>query len=264
MPTASIWIVTYNNSADLNANLRSLWANANWDALQFYVNIISNHSRIELEYEFLGCTRVYHNNLRDDQNLGHLSRNWNQALQLGFGDLNNPSHDLVITSQDDVLWEPYWCENLVEFMKNHSFVTQGHGDAVVIYKPEAVKRIGMWDERFCPSFYHEGDYFLRAFLYNNQASSINDPGHFRVWQPLDKSIISIPEANQLRIDAKNMSYGHAELPFKIWYHKWACPPIYWDTEHMQNNPPQPQIPAYIQYPHFEFAVETLEQQKYFF
>lgn len=51
------------------------------------------------------------------------------------------------------------------------------------YLPEAVKKVGLWDERFCVIGVHEGDYFLRQKLFNPLCSSINDLSHGRMYNP---------------------------------------------------------------------------------
>jgi hypothetical protein len=47
---------------------------------------------------------------------------------------------------------------------------------VTAYKPDAIKKIGMWDENL-PAQYKETDYFLRALVNNKNQSCINDIVH---------------------------------------------------------------------------------------
>jgi hypothetical protein len=259
---ASLWIVTYNNREDLHNNLRSLFLGWNPTDFDLEVNIINNHSNFELDFEYLGKVRVWHNRLRSDNSLGHLARNWNQALIHGFGSLVNPQADIVITSQDDVLWSPQWSTIVSGLLDNYNFVTQGVGDAVIVQTADATRAIGLWDERFCPSFYHDGDYFLRALIHNRARSSINDPAHGRLLNTIDASFATVPAANQPRVHAKNLSYGRAQLPHLVWMQKWPVSPIHWDPEMMGNPPSCSMCLNYITYPHFEYDVDDLKNKNY--
>ena len=261
-PRASIWIVTYKNPADLNNNLETLFGHWQRDLLDIEVNVINNHSQFSLATPYWDKVQVWHNQLRSDASLGHLSRNWNQALVNGFASLESPRVDLVINSQDDVIWQPHWCQMLLEATHNYTLVSQGVGDAVVAYKIEAVRNIGLWDERFCPSFYHDGDYFLRALMYNKTRSSINDPAHGRLLNILPYTFATVPDANQIRADAKTQSYGKARLPFLIWQSKWDANPINWTPELVDTPPAASKCVNYVQYPHFETNLADLAARNY--
>lgn len=258
----SIWIVTYKNPEDLHNNLQTLFAYAQPDLWHMQVNVINNHSDYKLNSCWWGKVHTWHNCLRSNHSLGHLARNWNQALQLGFGDLNHPENDLVICAQDDVLWQAGWQQEIQLMTEKYSLITQGVGDAVMVYKPEAVKKIGMWDERFAPSFYHDGDYLLRALMYNKQASSINDPAHGRILNAWPQSFAQVPAANSLRVTAKNLSYGKASTPHKVWQHKWDVSPIHWSPELINSPPTCSKCVNFITYPHFEQHVENLHEKNY--
>lgn len=261
-PRASIWIVTYRNEQDLNANLDSLFQNYQPELMDIQVNVINNHSQFRLNACHWDKVTVWHNKLRSDNSIGHLSRNWNQALVNGFGSLDNPLVDLVINSQDDVIWQPGWCQRVLEATQTYNLISQGVGDALVVYRVEAVRNIGLWDERFCPSFYHDGDYFLRALIYNKEFSSINDPAHGRMLNPLSYSFAVVPAANAPRVDAKNLSYGKAHIPFMVWQNKWKVNPIHWTRDLIDNPPTNSQCFNYVQYPHFEMAIENLAEKNY--
>lgn len=257
-----LWIVTYNNSQDLYNNLRSLYDNSGTVGMDLSVIVINNHTNYNLAPEFQSRVRTLHNNLRSDNSLGHLARNWNQALVNGFGNLDSPQCDILITSQDDVIWQPNWYKKVLEYTKTYSFITQGHGDAVCIYKPEAVRRIGLWDERYTPSFYHDGDYLLRAVMHNRDHSSINDPGHGRIFQPLSESLIFVPTANSDREHFKHLSLGRARIPHLVWMHKWDVNPIHWTDDLLENPPKTTKCLNYVTYPHFEMSVENLAEKNY--
>jgi hypothetical protein len=258
----SLWVVTYRNPHDLNANLDSLFAADLPTSCDLQVNVINNHSEYKLNPAHWHRVITHHNHLRSDASLGHLSRNWNQALQLGFGSLVTPQADVVICCQDDVLWEPNWHDQVTQAAQSHDLITQGVGDAVIMYTPEAVRQVGMWDERFTPSFYHDGDYLLRALIHLRHKASINDPAHGRVWQPWHTSFAHVPDANAARVWAKNQSYGRARTPHQVWQHKWQVSPINWSPELMQNPPLRSECKNFITYPHFEMDVYNLADKNY--
>lgn len=258
----SMWIVTYRNEPDLTANLDSLFTNQGHHDHVIEVNVINNHSHYVLNARHWGQVKTWHNNLRSDHSLGHLSRNWNQALQLGFVDLQNPASDVVICCQDDVLWCENWVSHVEQALCAHDLITQGVGDAVVVYTPQAVKQVGLWDERFVPSFYHDGDYFLRSLIYLRHRASINDPAHGRIWNPYPHTFAQVPEANTQRVNAKNLSYGRARIPHQVWQHKWKVSPINWTQDLTQNPPTKSECVNYITYPHFEMNVYNLADKNY--
>lgn len=262
VPNVSLWIVTYKNSEDLHNNIESLLDTVDQNLINLDINIINNHTQFHLLSKFSKRVKVWDNILRSDLSLGHLSRNYNQALIHGFQDLNKPVCDYVITSQDDEIWQPNWCEWFLEQMKSYTFVTHRAGDGVVCYSASAVKKIGLWDERFSPSFYHEGDYFLRALMYNKNESSINDYEHGRVLNPVDKCLVEWPAPNNIRQQEKNRSMQLSKLPFSVWQHKWSVSPIHW-SRHLIDNPPyKSRCVNYIIYPHFEMAVENLAEKNF--
>lgn len=260
----SLWIVTYNNAVDLNTNLESLLDTWHDRHGHLHINIINNHSSFHMHDRFEPHVQVHHNTLRSDHSMGHLSRNWNQAIMAGFGSLTNPEHDVVITSQDDVVWLPGWCDTYMQAHGYFDMLTQGHGDVVIFYTPQAIRRVGLWDERFSPSFYHEADYFLRSVIHNPDRTSINDgPNlHGRMWNPVGFKIIQTPPPNQLRQAAKQQSLSRAHVPWLMWSHKWQLPPTQW--QHMIDvyRHATPQCVSHVLYPHFELAVEDLAGKKY--
>ena len=130
------------------------------------------------------------------------------------------------------------------------------------YAPDAVKKIGMWDERFVPSFYHECDYFLRALIYNKAHSSINDHHHCRVVNPVDFCLVEWPPANEQRLEAKNASLSQGSVAWAFWRHKWMVSPLHWPQELIDHPPAGSRCVNYVTYPHFEMAVENLREKNY--
>jgi hypothetical protein len=269
----SIYIVTYRNPDDLNNNISSILASG----AQVRINVINNHSQFFLEPGFEKQVTVLHNRLRPDFSTGHLSRNWNQALLHGFKDLKNPASDIVVAVQDDVLFKPDWLSRLVELHRRYNFITQGIGDAFCSYLPEAVRRVGLWDERFCSIGFSEGDYFLRSLIYNGQGSSINDPAHGRVHNALegntvipqhlfattergDSLLIKTPKTNSDRKDAHVSSMKFHSLSEALFWHKWGLSDCFWTEEHFAVR--RSLVPNYVMYPYFEKDVEGLRDKNY--
>ena len=259
----SLWIVTYKNPLDLEKNLESLFEHHNPDIFDMTVNIINNNTNFYINPKYEDKVKVWHNVLRPDNSVGHLGRNWNEAILAGIGDLNNPQCELLITSQDDVIWLPNWCETMNDAHKKYSFITQGNGDTVVSYLPEAIKKVGLWDERFSPSFYAEGDYFLRSLIWNKEKSSINDYWHGRVHNPLEKIAIEAPPiTTESRATAKFETLTKAAFPWAVWWLKWNVSPTNWTEELIDNPPTSTLIPSIVMYPHFEINIEDIEKKNY--
>ena len=136
---------------------------------------------------------VIHNNARPDWDTGNLARNWNQALVHGFVDLNNPDAKIVVTMQNDIVLADNWTSNLLKMHQNYTFVTGQLGDNIISYRPEAVKRIGMWDERFITPANKEADYYIRALILNKEKSIVNDFFHGRLLNSDDALVLDKPE-----------------------------------------------------------------------
>jgi hypothetical protein len=262
-----IFIVTYKNSNVLNDTLESLF-----EGIRFYCNfiklieiyIINNHSIFLLNNKFKSGERmvkVLHNVLRPDFSTGYLSRNWNQALILGFQNLQEPDANIVIACQDDTLFYPDWLKNIVSLHgKGYSFITYGWGDNFMSFTPEAVKQIGLFDERFIFSGV-TSDYFLRALKYNKNKSSINDYYHGRILNEEKIKIADRPNNIKIHMEERkaHKDYGHTIL-----HHKWnriTGTATKWTKEFIDNCPANIKFPQYIMYPYFEKDILTLKEQK---
>jgi hypothetical protein len=274
----SVFIVTYRSPVDLKNNIASILESG----ADVTVNVINNHSDFELAPEHKHAVTVLHNQLRPDFSTGHLARNWNQALLLGFRNLKNPASDIVVTVQDDVLFKPDWLRNLIELHRKYSFITMGAGDAFCSYLPEAVRTIGLWDERFCNIGCHEADYFLRALIYNRDLSSINDIFHGRVHnavgansctdfrlfdaefeneqQRANSLLITVPRIDSDRRCAHLASAKFHRLVGALFRHKWNVHFNNWTEEHhsLRNS----LVHNYLMYPYFEKDVEGLREKNY--
>lgn len=276
-----IFILTWNDSGSLNNNIRTLFNNVGDNPLNVSVevNVINNHPVINIEEEFVDKVKVYNNSLRSLHSNGHLARSWNQALINGFGNLNHPECDIVINIQDDMVWEENWLSAILDIHSRYNFYTCSWGDSFCSYTPDAVKKIGIWDERFCANGFQECDYFMRALLYNKEKSSINNigvsvslnpygrfggyelpPPGPEAWTPPIRHFV----ANRTHSGAReqNKSNLHHEYLKHLFNVKWGgVNPEFW-TEELKSNPPTPKIPTYMTYPYFECDIENRPEKGY--
>ena len=267
MKKVKIYMVTYQGHIRLRPTLTSIF-DSDVGIFDFEINIINNHTDIRLPPEFEGKVNIIHNTLRPDWSYGHLSRNWNQALVNGFRDLNNPDCDYVVCTQDDSLFHPQWASRLEDLHTNRfSFVHNGHGDQFHSYTPKAVKRVGIWDERFCGLTRQCADYMARCLMYNKDGCTINDPGHKRVHNPIFEDINKarnyLVDANARKID-KNMGHQEidAQISGKLMLHKYGRDFWPWTQEIIDNPPKRTLCDNYITYPHFEKDVYNLREKGY--
>ena len=131
----------------------------------------------------------------------------------------------------------------------------------------AVKNIGLYDERFCNIGYQEADYFLRAVLLNRQHSSINDVYHKRIHNPCENNVIEDVPSGYMRNDVDHLnSLQYHHISRRMFAYKWmglipiskdnqATPYENWD-DYIKSVP----ICAkqYVMYPYFECLLPDLE------
>lgn len=249
-----IYIVTYNDREVLNRNLSSLH---DTDLSDVEITVINNHSNFFIEPKFTQV-KVLHNSTRPDFSKGHLARNWNQAILNGFKDLNNPDCDILATCQDDTLWNADWKQSLIGIHQKYSFYACDWGDAMCSYLPQAVKTIGMWDERFNAISHQEGDYFLRAFLYNRDFSSINDVIHARVWNPTH-SIIDRTQQHSREHNGRTDAMAYTS---SLFWSKWGIDSQSWDIEKLKSMSTVPLIQNFVYYPYFEKNIDFVGKNYY--
>jgi hypothetical protein len=257
-----VFVLTWQDEKALTNNLNSLFSHPRLDNVDLNVTVINNHPNFWLNESFHGYVYVMHNNAVPEFATAHVSRMWNTALIHGFKDLDNPDADIVITSQDDTIWNDSWLSDLIEIHKDYSFYASTDGDMVCSYTVDAVKNIGLWDERFGYGF-GEGDYFLRALKYNADKSTINDHAHGRIWNPT-KVISSRPEPDGKRYDEQNRSHNFRGLSWKTFLMKWQRFEMEgkWPSDIKQKVDEMPIANQYILYPYFELKVNNLSQKGY--
>lgn len=259
-----LYIVTYNNSQDLNNNLESL-LNSDIVNYDYQIHVINNHTKFCLNDRYLQNTKinVLHNVCRPDFSTGHLSRNWNQAIINGFVSLNNPNCDIVAHCQDDSIFTSNWVEFLVELHQNYNFIQMGIGDNFCSYLPSAIKKVGLWDERFCGLGYQEADYFLRHLIYNKDKACINDLQHGRFINAVNFSFCSRPAPPNIFSPDHHKSMEFHTINEKVFRLKWPnTPPNYWNSAVFHSTPTHPAIPSFITYPFFEKDIPDLKGKGY--
>lgn len=255
MKIVNIYVVTYNNEANINENIRRFLETTGRarQVADLRYHIINNHTTFKLNPEYEGFVEVFHNWLRPNHSCGHLSRDYNMGLLHGFQNLNNPASNQVILLHDDSIWCDNWFEDLEEIHKTYTFYAGDWGDGLTSYLPEAVRKIGMWDERFCNIGYHEADYFLRAAIYNRDKSTINDAGAGRVLNKT-KEIFYHAEPNHNKMASHDHSAGFHGISYNMFLQKWAgFSPVNWNLNSL---PSQPTSGNCLFYPYFEDAIEN--------
>ena len=273
MKNMKIFIVTYKRSEVLNDTLDKLFNHTDFGIIPHTeVYIINNHSDFKLDDQFQDKVTVLHNMTRPDWDTGNLARNWNEALIHGFKDLKNPDCKIVTTMQNDIVLHPNWATNLLRLHQKYTFVAGCLGDNIVSYRPEAVMKIGMWDERFTSPAHKEADYYLRALIYNKEKSMIADVVHGRLlnshdYLPLDTREYrgNEPEwREQVKSseDSRNAWYHGTQILYWKWKDTWKEQPGYFGwvngwTEDFIENPPVPNEHTinFVQYPYFEKDIE---------
>jgi hypothetical protein len=261
-----LYIVTYRNNHDLTDNLESLFQ-SDWSGNHLEICVINNHSDFKLDSSLSQRIHIMHNVCRPDFSTGHLSRNWNQAIIHGFKSLNNPDCDILIHCQDDTVFHPDWCRDLVNLHKSYSFIQKGVGDNLCSYLPEAVKNIGLWDERFCGIGFQEADYFLRAKIHNGDTSSVNDWAHGRFHNRTNEEIcqraqpIIRPDGSVNHSEFHKTSMKYHYINRNIFMKKWGIEPEWWDRNPLPW-PTKSLIDNYVYYPYFELDIPNLQTKNY--
>ena len=259
-----IYILTWQDAEALNRNLVSLFEGFSRcpPDVGIHVNVINNHTNFAINPFYEPHVNVIHNVAQPDFATAMLARMWNMAIIHGFKDLKNPDADIVVTAQDDTIWSESWLSKLLSVMAHNDFYADDAGDMVCAYTPNAIKKIGLWDERFHYGF-GEGDYFLRAIKYLPDRSSINDFAHGRVWKPL-LHVARRPEPNNDRYTEQGRAHRFRDLSWTNFLYKWKYMEMEgkWPSniqEMVQNTQP---VPSTVLYPYFEMDVENLKEKGY--
>lgn len=264
------YIVTYNNNHVLHDCLESIFNNlSDYELSILDVYVINNHSNFNINEKFKNKVNVIHNSGRPDFSTGHLARSWNQCIIHGFVDLNNPSADIVATCQNDTIFKKNYVNNLIELHKTYDFVNFGHGDNFISYSPNAIKKVGLWDERFCNIGHQETDYFIRIAKYLYNKSTYNDVGKHLPFHinPVNNNIIEIIKSGNQRNDVNHIkSKEYHTHSLNILLKKWGISkhPVFLKSTYGDVLNYTQLLNNYFYYPYFEknIDIQSLRMQKY--
>ena len=266
-----MYVCTYKNPAILNNWFLKSLSESNYPKDLVDIFIIDNASKTQfcaaIENQYSTLYSLMPNDLSPHFSTGHLARTWNYSIINGFEDLDKPQCDAVITVQHDTILTPNWYESVVKTLKTYDFITNGVGDQFLIFTPNAIKNIGLFDERLCNIGNQEADYFLRAVKFYPEKSSINDPVHGRLYNYIDAwKFIKKTKSGYSRRDPHHLiSHRFHPLSLAFLKHKWHAnlnlKHPHWveasrDARQLCNN--------YITYPYFENKLnqDTLRNQLY--
>ena len=274
-----IYFVTYRNDAELNNTLRTFLHSGARD-FPVEITIINNYKLEQPRIENFDLPyTIVSNETRPGFSTGHLARNWNECLMDGFKDIDHPDADIVMLCQNDVEFHPGVFPKVIEAHQRYNFISGGAGDAFHSYTIDAIKNVGLWDERFCNIGWQEGDYFLRQLIYNKQGCSINDVSHGRVHNTLDYEILwHGHQTGFSRQDIHHLeSLKYHDISLKTFIKKWGwgIPGVGWVNPITQYEGPVqynmaydigPEFfirePQWIIYPYFESKIKDLKSKGY--
>jgi hypothetical protein len=223
----TLFVVTYKNDKVLNEMVLKSLHDSKYPHDLVNVKILNNFGdRIEIDDKFKPLiNEIHHNTIRLDNSTGHLARDWNHGIMNAFVSLKKPRCDAVILLQNDTIMKEDWYLIAKKCVNEFSYCSFGCGDQCQIVRPDAIARIGMFDERFCNIGFQECDYFIRAVLREKERCSINDPSHGRIFnQRSDLNPIVPTISGFLRRDSHHMesfNFHHVSKSFLI--EKWGAP-----------------------------------------
>lgn len=265
------YIVTYNNNILLERCLRSM------QGVTHEITIIDNFGNCEVDTYNLDVT-IIKNSLRPSFSTGHLARDWNAGLILGFRSLVDPDADIVILNQNDVIFKQNYVSKLIRLHERYDFIQMGAGDEMTSFTPNAVRQIGLFDERFCNIGLQDADYLLRAKIYHPSRSTINDSIHGRIHNPLPEfsSVIEHTECGHNREEESTMmSAKYHIMSHSVFYYKWKTSPVFeldrnWNkpnwgirSNNFEFSKLRPTT-SHIFYPYFEKNINTLREQNFIY
>lgn len=266
MKKINVYVVTYNNEQRINENIARFFdTTKHIDTSQYQIkyHVINNHSNLKIHLHKDKIT-VFYNPLRLDRSCGHLSRDYNMCLMHGFQDLKDPQVDQITFAHDDSLWLEGWFEGLQNIHQTYTFYSGDHGCSLTSFLPEAVRNIGMWDERFCNIGFHEADYLLRAKIYNGDKSSINDFSVKRIWNHRPEILFAWPPRNAEKHQHSIESEKYHHVTHAVFDMKWGIYPEEWHTRLTKEEdwPKKSKIPNFVFYPYFEKDIYDLAGKGY--
>ncbi len=184
------------------------------------LTIINNYGTLP---DYPGIT-ILNNVTRPDFSTGHLARSWNQCIINAFKDLRNPAVDCLVMIQIDAKFSNNWYANICEIPNDCYYFCVGRGDEMQFVRPEAIKRVGLYDERYCNIGHQEADYFLRTFIKIKNNCSILDYAHHRIHDAFNgkfyESQFILHSISSGNIEAQRLSNAYSGMSYNIFRYKW--------------------------------------------
>ncbi len=273
------YFITYDNDLELNKTLKT-FEKSGIKKYDYEITVINNFKDAPVIFDDISLQiKVVTNETRPTFSTGHLARNWNECLIDGFRDIDNSDSDIVILCQNDVHFNENVIDTLIEYHNQYSFISNGCGDAFHSYTIDAIKSVGLWDERFCNIGWQDCDYFMRQMIYNKEHSSVNDPLHYRVHNKIDFNFVDLEKhSGFIRNDVHHLtSMKYHETSMNVFIKKWGkgVPGIQWEAAMSEYEGPgeyrnaldiTPDIvvksPQWIMYPFFESKIADLKNKNY--
>ncbi len=198
---------------------------------------------------------VINNYARPEWSWGHLSRDWNTAALYGFKDPLDPISDVVVGLQGDAVMNPQWAHTIYdEHTKNGAlFLSGGRGDAFHSWTAEGVRKLGLWDERYCDIGFQEHDMFGRAVTLEPERVRINDEAHGRKHRKWDFSPVA--DSGDHDREGHPQDHWHSQLFEDTKWPHWNDKRWWEDTSEMARVFAKPAVSTYYLYPYFEWKFE---------
>ncbi len=262
---ARIYIVTFKKTDLLIRCLRSIFDGGN-DLSRCEILIMNNYvpehvPELRLPEDLTQRVTVIHNSARPAFSTGHLSRSWNECIIDGFRDILNPACEVIILLQEDAVLAYGALGQIKKHLETYDYITIGSGDEVQVITPNAIRAIGLYDERFCNIGHQEADYFRRSFLFNPQRTSINDTPHDRVHNPitLEEIIVRVPTGAQRNDPDHQLSAQYHPLSLAVFHNKWHD--VITNEWSKYGYPPMRlEAKQYMLYPYFEKHLPNLDKK----
>ena len=268
------FIVTYKNQCLLKRGLDVINSQSIPEGVEYELYVINNHDYL-YPMEDSSAT-ILNNVVRLDSSTGHLSRNWNQALMLGFEDLNNPKADIVMLSQGDCLFKDGYLNMVLKGHERFDFLQQGRGDEFHSYKPDHIKKVGIWDERFCGIGFQEVEYIYRSYVLNTSGIFINQNFYGMPNYKHDNSLNILDNSaatgwdrrDESHLNSAKTSHNHC---LRLLEYKYGIEQKYTLNKNcyklvlkLFEEMRYPQIETFITYPYFESGInkDTMKKLRY--
>tara|TARA_B100001939_G_scaffold84718_1_gene72382 strand:+ start:2150 stop:3022 length:873 start_codon:yes stop_codon:yes gene_type:complete len=282
MKKIKVFVVTYKRNKVLAETLDCLFDTDFTEVCDGEVYVISNHTSTVIEDRHKDKITLIKNEGRPDWSNGNLSESWNQAIVHGFKDLSKPECDFVVTLQNDALVHKNWCSNLIKYHEKFDFIQGQFGDNVMSFAPAHIKKVGLFDERFCSIQFKEADYCLRSVQRNKERSYINDlmarievnnnpsfefdiKGHRNIGEnEVGSPRRKADDGEHSQIWSLSRGGIFRQYAWRWFAHKWkgthkTSPSVHgwcidWHSDFV-DTPPQGQIKEVVRYPYFEKDID---------